>query len=521
MARPFRILSLSGGGVRGIFQATFLRCLEQSLGGGTLTSRFDLAVGTSTGGIMALAVAAGVDPARIRTLYEEHADSIFRSKFAAGIRRGPRYDAGKLHLELTTVFGDTRLAELSIPVVVTASALDRFTGRLISSAEDPDMSLVDAALATSSAPTFFAPVTPAVGSRSYVDGGIWANDPVLVSVLHAHHALGVPLRDLRVLAVGTGAQPSGMTAAEVEHLRILSSGTAHYVLELLMGSQSWFSEHFARGFLREHQLVIVNPRLPHSIPLDDVKQSVAQLPGLAEGQFADVRPAVTRLLSDDGSGDPLPPAPVPEHIAQPIRESNITALYASRRDYERFRPGYGTIDTYVGKATESLVMISLNLMTGVAISGVLERFREMIVERDQPVSITVSLIDPREDHLMKTLAPVLDIEQIDLSQRVAANLTRLCQFRASLPRKSRPLFSPRTHKGLPPASAILIDHELPEGTIQLETKPFQAAMQESFAIEVGQGSALYTTLVGSYEKVLKTGAEVREWTWVPDTAGGE
>ncbi len=469
---------------------------------------------------MALAVASGVDPSRVRRLYEEHAGEIFKGKFAAAVRRGPRYNTASLREELTDVFGDARLSDVTVPVVVTASALDRFSGRLISSADDPDMSVVDAALATSAAPTFFAPVTPIVGSRSYVDGGMWANDPVLVSVLYAHHKLGRPLSDLRLLAVGTGAQPTGMSPGEVDHLRTYSTGTAHYVLELLMGTQSWFSQHFAREFLRENQLVIVNPVLPHSIPLDDVRQSVTHLPALAEGQFADVRAAVTDLLDDIGTQQPPPPSPIPEHVAQPIREAQITAIYASRRDYERFRPGYGTIDTYVGKATESLVMVSLNLMTGVAISGVLQRFREMIVERDPPVRITVSLIDPGEDHLMKTLAPVLDTDATDLSQRISATLSRLTQFRNDLPRKSRRHFSVRTHKGLPPASAILIDHELPEGTIQLETKPFQAAMQESFAIEVGQGSALYTTLVGSYEKVLETGAEIREWTVVPEATRG-
>ena len=73
---PFRILSLDGGGIRGAFAAAFLARIEQEIGS-PITDYFDLIAGTSTGGIIALALGLGEPAARIRDLYEKRGSQIF------------------------------------------------------------------------------------------------------------------------------------------------------------------------------------------------------------------------------------------------------------------------------------------------------------------------------------------------------------------------------------------------------------------------------------------------------------
>ncbi|WP_300461652.1 patatin-like phospholipase family protein [Desulfobacula sp.] len=85
--KPFNILSLNGGGVRGIFQAMFLKHLQKELNA-PLYETFDLIAGTSTGSIIASAVALDIDISRIIDLYRNKAETIFKSKFCSSIRRG-------------------------------------------------------------------------------------------------------------------------------------------------------------------------------------------------------------------------------------------------------------------------------------------------------------------------------------------------------------------------------------------------------------------------------------------------
>lgn len=76
--RDFRILSVDGGGIRGVYPATFLAGLEQRyLGGQSVARYFDLIAGTSTGGILAVGLAAGLRAAELRDLYVDRGFEIF------------------------------------------------------------------------------------------------------------------------------------------------------------------------------------------------------------------------------------------------------------------------------------------------------------------------------------------------------------------------------------------------------------------------------------------------------------
>lgn len=88
MAHKFRILSLNGGGLRGIFQAVFLSKISQHLEK-PLWKNFDLICGTSTGAIVGAAVAMEVDIDRVVSLYKEKGGAIFQKKRLGGLRKGP------------------------------------------------------------------------------------------------------------------------------------------------------------------------------------------------------------------------------------------------------------------------------------------------------------------------------------------------------------------------------------------------------------------------------------------------
>ena len=77
---PFRILSIDGGGIKGIFPAAVLASLEQEcLEGETIGDYFDLVAGTSTGGIIALGLGAGMTASEILGMYLEEGHLVFPS----------------------------------------------------------------------------------------------------------------------------------------------------------------------------------------------------------------------------------------------------------------------------------------------------------------------------------------------------------------------------------------------------------------------------------------------------------
>lgn len=237
-ARPYRVLCLDGGGMRGIYTAAFLDRLvvhfartrnEEHL---DLGKGFDLISGTSTGAIVASALAVGRPMEDVVKLYREHGPQIFRhrirGKFSALWRMltGGCYVRGgdaALRKALADVLGewtmkevfDTRGISLSIPSVLMAShASWVFKKTTTSGTRDDLYKLVDVCMASSAAPIFrsLAAVDDPNGDHGvkqiFADGGLWANNPVLVGLTDALACApkGAPIQ---IFSLGTCSRPEG------------------------------------------------------------------------------------------------------------------------------------------------------------------------------------------------------------------------------------------------------------------------------------------------------------------------
>ena len=284
---PFRILSLSGGGVRGIFQAVFLKHLEDAIDM-PIFQQFDLIAGTSTGSIIALAVSLGIDVSRIIDLYRNKSETIFKSRAFSLIRKGPRYNQNILRFEMEKVFGTKQLRDTETNVIVTATCLDQFCHRVFSSfstneAGDNELSAVEVALASSAAPTYFAPVMPQSQERTYVDGGLWANSPSLISILYANRYLNIPIESMKVLSVGTGDFVQGIIKNQFNNLRILSADTIKTIFEIMFSSQQSSADDQAKIFLGTESFMKITAPLNEFIGLDDAKKANEKLRAVRVG----------------------------------------------------------------------------------------------------------------------------------------------------------------------------------------------------------------------------------------------
>lgn len=504
-SRPFRILALSGGGVRGIFQAHFLDRLSDALGGDLIGS-FELVAATSTGSITAGALAAGVQPKQIIQLFEEVAPILFRRKPLRPLLRGPRYDVAALEKTLKKHLGTNRLGDLPTPLIITASVVDDHRAKVFSVRRDARVSLVDAILASCAAPTYFPPRRVLEDSRAFYDGGLWANDPSALAVQHARDHLRRDAAELRLLAIGTGRTQTGSSAMELDRLRTLSVRTVRTMLEMTGALQSSAADMAVDMALAGSSVVKVNPVLAKWVPLDGAKTALALLPGVAASAFEEHGESAAALLTSSYQ----PPGPILGEGVDPIAAegiaiANIKRFTPSRKYYARFREGRESITAYTSLASHELVLVGVNFMTGDTIEHMADSFRLMLERQEGAPTIRLSLLNPSRNGLMEALAGNLKRNPEELQASIQQVVESLLNFRNTLSREKQDCFHVYLHNTLPSSSAIMIDASRPEGVIQLETNVYQAPGIDSYGFEIGFGSEFYDKVHKAYRALINDG----------------
>lgn len=276
MSEPYRVLALDGGGLRGIFTAAVLSEAEDAFGP-AFVDTFDLLVGTSTGGIIALGLACGRSCRQMLDFYRDAGEEIFRRPRRVHRLVGPKYDRRVLDELLRRGLGAaTRMNDLSKPVCIPAYELVRGTTRVWKDDHSPelrwggDQLVWKVAAATSAAPTYFAPVQLG-DADSHIDGGVWGNNPAMVGIAEAVRYGGRDLRDIRLLSVGTTSQ----TLRVQSHHAALGMGLSAWAckaLDLLQGSVSMATHQQARLLLGDERYLRLDSANARKVKLDDAKQ---------------------------------------------------------------------------------------------------------------------------------------------------------------------------------------------------------------------------------------------------------
>jgi len=216
-----RVISVDGGGVRGIVPVIVLHRLTQEPGLADLLAKTDLFAGTSTGGLIALALASDLGLPAILDLYERRASTIFHTTWLHRIRDldnliGATYRLDNLRGQLHEVFGERRLADLRDRVLVPAFDLDneapdpaertwkpKLFHNFPGDDSDGDRLAYQVATYTAAAPTYFPT------ADGFIDGGVFATNPAMCAIAQTQDPRNdAPdrgdLTQLVLLSLGTG-----------------------------------------------------------------------------------------------------------------------------------------------------------------------------------------------------------------------------------------------------------------------------------------------------------------------------
>jgi uncharacterized protein len=223
-----RVLSIDGGGIRGIIPALVLEEIE-SRAGRRVFELFDLIAGTSTGGILASGLCAP-DPlraSRLVALYEEEGPEIFSRSIFQRIRSADglldeKYDSAALDRTLARFLSEKRLSQTRPDLIVPAYDTAKpgpyfFKSTKARASADQDFPLSVVARATSAAPTYFEP--SAVDGRALVDGGVFAVNPAMSAF--AEVLRFEPGAEIVLLSLGTGQRTRRRSFADIEDWGLL------------------------------------------------------------------------------------------------------------------------------------------------------------------------------------------------------------------------------------------------------------------------------------------------------------
>jgi hypothetical protein len=283
-----RILAIDGGGIKGVFPASFLAHVEESLSQ-KVAEYFDLIVGTSTGGIIALALGLGLSAKEILAFYEQHGPSIFygspRSLLRGWFRA--KYDPGPLRTALEQVFGKRTLGESTKRLVIPSLNIDTGEVHVWKTSHHPRFerdykhSVVDVALSTAAAPTYFPTHRLACGTP-LIDGGMWANNPVAVALVEAIGILKWPADSLRVLSLGCTTTPLDVDWGRRHSLG--KFGWAEKIADVFMTGQSSGAMGMAEHLIGDRQnLVRISPSVGKRYGLDG-HDEIPSLKGLGASE---------------------------------------------------------------------------------------------------------------------------------------------------------------------------------------------------------------------------------------------
>lgn len=289
----YKVLSIDGGGIRGIIPVRVMERLENHRPG--VVQEFDLFAGTSTGAVLAGGFAFGLEARFMRQMYQGFGEEVFADSLWDDVRDlkyvlGADYGIENLKSLLDRVIGETTLGQLSKKVLIAAFDLKdekrnpprwrpKFFHNFPDSNGDSGEKLVDVVIRSAAAPVYF-PIY-----QGYVDGGVAAINPSTCALAQAFHE---GFLDVRLLSLGTGNNPRWLDVQDGNW------GIAQWGLNLVnmvMDGGGEVADYQCRQILRD-QYFRMQPQMPKPVGLDDWR-ATEELIGIADA--IDLEPLINWL----------------------------------------------------------------------------------------------------------------------------------------------------------------------------------------------------------------------------------
>ncbi len=284
MKEIFKILSIDGGGIRGVYPAKYLTEIQKHINN-PIYQYFDLITGTSTGGIIAIALAMGIDASEILEMYRNMGTKIFKHRNYFYRLLQPKfllfhskYSNKFLKEALIRILDNKILGEAKTRLCIPTIELVTGRTKVYKTNHHPNLKFDwkipawKVALATSAAPTYF-PTSSSSDNDILIDGGLWANNPSLVGILEAKKYFNIPFDQIKLLSIGTCtvnvffSNRKKRFGKQYKDWGVIQ--WAPYIFQITLNCHSLSVENMVT-FLNLNEYIRINDSLPKNMPIDDV-----------------------------------------------------------------------------------------------------------------------------------------------------------------------------------------------------------------------------------------------------------
>ena len=274
-----KILSIDGGGIRGIIPGMILVTLEEKISSRLgrpvkIGEFFDFVAGTSTGGILTCLYLcpSEEDPGKAKYSAQEAVDlyvklggeiftvSFWKKMIAANGNLDEKYPADNLEKYLKQYLGDTRISQLIKPCLIPSYNIEKresnFFGQQDFRTKGPaaDFLVRDVCRATSAAPTYFeTALIKSIAGEAYplVDGGVFANNPALCAYSEVRNAVDEPVaRDMIIFSLGTGSENKSYPYSKAKNWGAV--GWIKPVIDIMMAGAAEVTDYHLKKMFSAH-----------------------------------------------------------------------------------------------------------------------------------------------------------------------------------------------------------------------------------------------------------------------------
>lgn len=298
--KNFKILSIDGGGIKGILPARILAEVEAEFcKGKPLSSYFDMITGTSTGGILGIGLTANIKARNLLAMYLDRGSEIFPKKGNALLSPfSTIHDRKALESIVRETLGTRKFGEantrLCIPSLYNqGEPVMRKTAHHPDYKKDHAREMASVALETSAAPLFLGGYKES--EEIFLDGGLFINNPIMAAVVDALACHDVQRHQVKVLSLGCGFTPLQFDE------KVAKKGAAYWA----KNSQRFASHlqsHNALGqaglLIGRNNIIRIDPTVSEGIGMDDYEQAAARLPELGKRSFTDNKSDIAHFFEE-------------------------------------------------------------------------------------------------------------------------------------------------------------------------------------------------------------------------------
>ncbi|GAA0460330.1 CBASS cGAMP-activated phospholipase [Alkalibacillus silvisoli] len=276
-----KILSIDGGGIRGVLAVAILQSLEEEYNL-PVGEHFDIITGASTGSIIGSSIVLNKKMSDVMGYYKKYGKKIFRRQSKIGLIKSV-YGDKYLRKFFQKAFGEYSLQDIQKPLLIPAVDVTHGKPYIYRSnyGHNDDgrrnIKLWDAVLSSCSAPIYFPPNNI---SNQYlsIDGGLWSNNPSLIGITEAIHHFKQDISDIKILSLGTGLQNIEFNISKEGDwglkqwlpFRLLTMKVTPKLLDLVLHLSSESTSYHCKLLLNDHYLRI-NRDLGKEVSFDEVK----------------------------------------------------------------------------------------------------------------------------------------------------------------------------------------------------------------------------------------------------------